>query len=96
MRLQVSARVSGTVFWLFVLAAMAPWGHCADTLNRATLAKMDAEITHAIAQGRLPGGVLWLEHQGERYVKAYGERAVKPASEPMIQPGITCSSPKKV
>ncbi|GDY22552.1 esterase [Verrucomicrobiota bacterium] len=47
------------------------------------LAELDAAVTQAIADGRLPGGVLWLEHRGAVYQKSYGRRAVIPAPEPM-------------
>src|SRR6185503_4332867 len=57
----------------------------ADPFDRAPLAKMDAEINQAIAEGKLPGAVLWLEHQDQRYHKAYGERALAPESEAMTK-----------
>jgi uncharacterized protein YbbC (DUF1343 family)/CubicO group peptidase (beta-lactamase class C family) len=60
--------------------------HCA-TLNRAfdapRLRAVDAEIESAIAQKRLPGGVLWIEHRGGHYTRAYGNRALVPAVETM-------------
>jgi uncharacterized protein YbbC (DUF1343 family)/CubicO group peptidase (beta-lactamase class C family) len=34
---------------------------------------------------RCPGGVLWLEHRGVTYHKAYGHRALVPAEEPMTE-----------
>jgi uncharacterized protein YbbC (DUF1343 family)/CubicO group peptidase (beta-lactamase class C family) len=46
---------------------------------------MDAAITSAIAEHKLPGGVLWLERQGQVYHKAYGNRALEPAIEPMTE-----------
>ena len=51
--------------------------------NRAKLADIDAAITHAIAEKKLPGGVFWLERSGEHYAKAYGQRAVVPKREMM-------------
>lgn len=42
------------------------------------LAEMDAAIRLAIADGRLPGGVLWVERQGQSYKKAFGDRALEP------------------
>src|SRR5262245_10780841 len=42
------------------------------------LAQMDAAITSAISSNRLPGGVLWIEHNGAQYHKAYGRRSVDP------------------
>ena len=49
------------------------------------LAEMDTAVTQAIADGRLPGGVVWLEHRGSVYRKSYGRRAVIPAPEPMAE-----------
>jgi len=49
------------------------------------LAEMDAAINGAIASNRCPGGVLWLEHNGVSYHKAYGSRALVPAREPMTE-----------
>lgn len=42
---------------------------------------MDAAINEAIANHKCPGGVLWLEHNGAVYKKAYGHRALVPAEE---------------
>jgi uncharacterized protein YbbC (DUF1343 family)/CubicO group peptidase (beta-lactamase class C family) len=49
------------------------------------LAEMDQLITANISSNRLPGGVLWLERNGAAYHKAYGERAILPAREPMTE-----------
>lgn len=49
------------------------------------LAEMDAAISLAISDGRCPGGVLWVERNGAAYHKAYGNRAVEPASEAMTE-----------
>ncbi len=49
------------------------------------LAEMDAAILEAIRNGKCPGGVLWVEHGGEAYHKAYGNRALTPAVEPMTE-----------
>ncbi|SPE52673.1 conserved exported hypothetical protein [Verrucomicrobia bacterium] len=60
--------------------------HAADTtLYPQKLAEMDAAINDAIAQKRCPGGVLWLEHRGASYHRAYGHRAVVPTPEPMTE-----------
>ena len=42
------------------------------------LAEMDDAINQAIADKQCPGGVLWLEHRGVAYHKAYGNRALVP------------------
>ena len=49
------------------------------------LAAMDAAIETAIASNKCPGGVLWLEHDGVAYHKAYGQRALVPGPEAMIE-----------
>lgn len=49
------------------------------------LREMDAAIRLAIADGRLPGGAIWLERNGESYHAAFGKRAVKPQEEPMAE-----------
>jgi uncharacterized protein YbbC (DUF1343 family)/CubicO group peptidase (beta-lactamase class C family) len=49
------------------------------------LADMDQAIQQAIADKRCPGGVLWFEHNGVTYRKAYGHRALVPAVEPMTE-----------
>ena len=54
-------------------------------LNFAKLAEMDAAITNAIADKKLPGGVLWIERNGQSYHKAYGHRALVPKEEPMTE-----------
>jgi len=46
---------------------------------------MDAAIETAIASHKCPGGVLWLEHDGVAYHKAYGQRALVPKREPMTE-----------
>jgi uncharacterized protein YbbC (DUF1343 family)/CubicO group peptidase (beta-lactamase class C family) len=46
---------------------------------------MDEAILQGIRDKNCPGGVLWLEHRGHVYDKAYGRRAVIPGSEPMTE-----------
>jgi CubicO group peptidase (beta-lactamase class C family) len=41
-------------------------------------------VLAAIEQGNCPGGVLWLEHRGESYHKAFGRRAIGP-DQPMTE-----------
>ena len=49
------------------------------------LAAMNAAIEAAIADHKCPGGVLWLEHDGVAYHKAYGNRSLVPDVEPMTE-----------
>ncbi|HSU55397.1 MAG TPA: serine hydrolase, partial [Candidatus Dormibacteraeota bacterium] len=56
-----------------------------DVFRREKLAEMDAAINQAIAEHHCPGGVLWVEHRGHSYHKAYGMRALVPEKEPMTE-----------
>lgn len=56
-----------------------------DRFDSAKLEQMDTEINRAIAEHRLPGGVLWLECRGSNYHKAFGFRALVPKTEPMTE-----------
>ena len=52
-------------------------------LDLPQLAALDQAVAEAIAEGRIPGGVLWVERQGQRYHRAFGNRAVYPETEAM-------------
>src|SRR5688572_6301275 len=54
-------------------------------LNQAKLADMDRAIEQAIENKRMPGGVLWVEHSGDVYRKAFGKRALVPSEEKMTE-----------
>lgn len=58
---------------------------CATRLRPEKLAAMDAAIRQAIATGHCPGGVLWVEHAGSSYHRAYGCRALVPERELMTE-----------
>jgi CubicO group peptidase (beta-lactamase class C family) len=57
-------------------AAQAP-----EAFSISKLAALDAAMTNAIHERKLPGGVVWLERNGQRYYRAYGMRALLPAGE---------------
>ena len=57
----------------------------AASFHPEKLLAMDAAINEAIAEKKCPGGVLWLEHAGASYHKAFGQRAVVPAGEAMSE-----------
>jgi CubicO group peptidase (beta-lactamase class C family) len=57
----------------------------AQAFHPDKLAAMDTAIETAIANHKCPGGVLWLEHDGIAYHKAYGYRALVPEPEPMTE-----------
>ena len=79
---------------LLSLAAVLCWTACKSPSTPPVvrtpfyaekLAAMDDAINHAVADKQCPGGVLWLEHRGVSYHKAYGNRALVPATEPMTE-----------
>ena len=78
----------GTIFFLLVLSLVAG---CATqppltkVFRAEKLAAMDAAINAAIANHDFPGGVLWLEHNGVAYHRAFGCRALVPAREAMTE-----------
>lgn len=49
------------------------------------LAAIDLAVSNAVAAGKLPGGVVWLERKGDSYHRAYGNRALVPSREPMTE-----------
>lgn len=51
----------------------------------AKLAELDAAIESAIAARSTPGAVVWLERDGVSHHRAFGQRAVQPAAEPMTE-----------
>jgi uncharacterized protein YbbC (DUF1343 family)/CubicO group peptidase (beta-lactamase class C family) len=66
-----------------LLLLLAGWG--GPTFRDAKLREVDAAIEQAIAEKRIPGGVLWIEHRGRSYHRAYGSRALVPAVEAMTE-----------
>jgi uncharacterized protein YbbC (DUF1343 family)/CubicO group peptidase (beta-lactamase class C family) len=46
---------------------------------------IDQAINTAIAEHKLPGGVLWMEHNGKAVHRAYGKRALVPRVERMTE-----------
>jgi uncharacterized protein YbbC (DUF1343 family)/CubicO group peptidase (beta-lactamase class C family) len=80
-------------FWCVALAAVPL---AAQSFPGA--AALDEAINQGIAQGRMPGAVLIVGHNGQVvYRKAYGRRAVLPQSEPMTLDTIfDCASLTKV
>ncbi|HEX7832593.1 MAG TPA: exo-beta-N-acetylmuramidase NamZ domain-containing protein [Thermoanaerobaculia bacterium] len=61
--------------------------HCSTfrAFDTPRLRDVDAEIERAIAQKKLPGGVVWIEHHGDVYTRAYGNRALEPSVEAMTE-----------
>lgn len=55
------------------------------TFRKDKLAEMDATIEQAIRDSKLLGAAIWIERDGVSYHKAFGNRALKPAVEPMTE-----------
>jgi uncharacterized protein YbbC (DUF1343 family)/CubicO group peptidase (beta-lactamase class C family) len=55
----------------------------AGSFRDEKLVEIDVAVRDAIAEKRLPGGVLLIDHQGQRVVRAYGHRALEPRVERM-------------
>src|ERR1043166_5461501 len=53
--------------------------------KQTKLAKIDTLLEQGFADHRMPGAVLWIEHEGVTYHKALGRRAVEPTEEPMTE-----------
>lgn len=49
------------------------------------LVEIDRAMAESIAAGHLPGGVVWVEHRGDSFHHAYGQRAVEPKPEAMTE-----------
>src|SRR5206468_921062 len=71
--------------WILLSVCLAGAQPIPAGLKAPKLAEMDAAINAAIAERKLPGGVLWVEHRGQVYHRAYGNRAVEPKKEPMTE-----------
>src|SRR6267142_1605395 len=68
-----------------LVASVAARAETGRPFRAEKLVEMGAAINQAIADKKCPGGVLWFEHQGQVYHKAYGNRAVVPEVEPMTE-----------
>jgi CubicO group peptidase (beta-lactamase class C family) len=84
-RSQMVRCVSGLVCLALLLSGCAAPRGFHPAFRPEKLAEMDAAIESAIASNKCPGGVLWLEHSGRSYHKAFGQRALVPAREPMTE-----------
>jgi uncharacterized protein YbbC (DUF1343 family)/CubicO group peptidase (beta-lactamase class C family) len=76
----------GAVTKSLLILHLAGWTCLAQTEFRAEkLDEIDETILEAIHNQNCPGGVLWLQHRGTAYHKAYGQRALVPGIEPMTE-----------
>lgn len=65
--------------------AGTPGARKQSAFKPAKLVEIDKAVIDSIAAGYLPGAVVWLENGGEKVVRAYGQRAIEPAPEPMTE-----------
>lgn len=77
-----------------LLVATVLWSGCESTpstpastfsFSTGSLQRIDALIEQGISDHRMPGAVLWIERDGVAHHKAYGQRAIEPAPEPMTE-----------
>ncbi|WP_457323343.1 serine hydrolase domain-containing protein, partial [Roseateles sp. P5_E11] len=72
-----------TIAGLLAAALLVSCAHH-PSLAPQPLAEADAAVERFIAQGQLPGAALWVERVGHgSHHRAYGQRAVEPAPEPL-------------
>ncbi|HMO64584.1 MAG TPA: serine hydrolase domain-containing protein, partial [Verrucomicrobiota bacterium] len=71
------------ILFVLVLGLVLGGVHAGPPLRPGQLPALEAALASAIAAGKTPGGVLWLERDGEVHRLALGRRAVAPAPEPM-------------
>src|SRR5882672_2134381 len=79
--------------FLAVMLAAVTWQGCQTTpppsssftFQREKLAEIDALLEQGMADHRMPGAVLWIEHDGVAYHKAIGRRALQPVEEAMTE-----------
>jgi uncharacterized protein YbbC (DUF1343 family)/CubicO group peptidase (beta-lactamase class C family) len=70
--------------WLAVFSCAAFWCPAAIAENFPGAADLDTVINQAIREDKIPGAVVLVGHNGQIvYRKAYGNRALLPAKEPM-------------
>ncbi len=81
MRFSCRQKIESLVLLLACLCSIPAFA--AGSFHDSKLAEIDAAVEDAIQEKSCPGGVLWLEHNGEVYSKAYGNRSLIPQAEPM-------------
>jgi len=69
---------------LFLAVALDPRA-AEPAFDSKALAAVDLAVSNAIASGRLPGAVVWLERNGQAHHRGFGQRARVPAAEAMSE-----------
>src|SRR5690348_6320704 len=80
-----AARISAACQCVLALSYAASISAGSAEFRAGKLQQIDDAVQQAIQEHACPGGVLWLEHQGAVYHKAYGNRALVPKPEPMTE-----------
>jgi uncharacterized protein YbbC (DUF1343 family)/CubicO group peptidase (beta-lactamase class C family) len=79
--------VCWSAVWALLLCAAAgqsPSGEQSAAKTAESLQAIDAIVSKAVAGGEVPGAVVLIGHNGKVvYRKAFGQRAIEPAPEPM-------------
>ncbi len=55
----------------------------ASSFDKEALKKLEKLVSDAATKKKIPGGVLWIDHRGKHYAKAFGARSVTPKREKM-------------
>jgi uncharacterized protein YbbC (DUF1343 family)/CubicO group peptidase (beta-lactamase class C family) len=77
-------RIRRRLFFVALLFACAS-SRLSETFDPGRLREIDARIDKAISDHQTPGAVFWMERNGVAYHRAYGNRALIPAIEPMTE-----------
>ncbi|HEX4122180.1 MAG TPA: exo-beta-N-acetylmuramidase NamZ domain-containing protein [Verrucomicrobiae bacterium] len=77
--------VRSRLFFAFLVCLSLTPVLMAAPLDPGKLRQLDVAIDSAIADGKLPGAVVWIEHGTNVYWKAYGERSLVPTEETMTR-----------
>jgi CubicO group peptidase (beta-lactamase class C family) len=77
--------IAGLTLLAWMALATTVSASSGDRFNSAKLSQMDEEIQRAIAEHKLPGGVLWVECKSTNYHKAFGSRSLIPTREAMTE-----------
>ncbi len=70
---------------LALSGASSAIAHAGEPMDPKVLHEMDDEINQAISENKCPGAVIWVEHGGDIYCKAFGKRALIPEEEAMTK-----------
>ena len=72
---------------IFLLATLVFSSVCVvnDAFDENKLSELDAAISQAISDSTIVGAAVWVERNGVSHHKAFGNRALKPAVEPMTE-----------